>query len=245
MIMMNIAALAWFNAQSRGVDGALLERSKEVVQREAKWTNDQFDQARNLLTSERGRAHRVRLGGYADDLHLAGTNHSEIRRARWLTELWSIALYMKLNAEKSHALGQVDLCVQGHALSQITEAKILGDVLNFKRDNWESLPMARGRIATFCGRLARIARLPGSKENRLEAIGTSAIPVLFGGEFTPLDPKQGNELRRKVWASARGGTKLPWTTAIEILMTTFSTSNRPDSGSSLYIRHELREIASS
>ena len=158
-------------------------------------------------------------------------NHPQVgahQRAHWLTELWSIALYMKLNAEKSHALGQVDLCVQGHALSKITEAKILGDVLNFKRDNWESLPMDRDRIATFCGRLARIARLPGSKENRLEAIGTSAIPVLFGGEFTPLDPKQGNDLRRKVWASARGGTKLPWTTAIEILMTTFSKGHRTD-----------------
>ena len=135
---------------------------------------------------------------------------------------------MKMNAEKRDALGQVDWCVQGHALSKITEAKILGDVLNFKRDNWESLPMGRDRIATFCGRLARVARLPGSKENRLEAIGTSAIPVLFGGEFTPLDPKQGNDLRRKVWASARGGTKLPWTTAIEILMMTFSKGHRTD-----------------
>ena len=163
----------------------------------------------------------LRSGGYADDLHVAGASKQAVTRAHQITVLWAKALYMKLNADKSFALGGVDLFVSGQQLRCISETQILGDLISFDHD-LDFLPnMPEARVKTCLSRLARIAHLPGTKEDSLECIGLAAIPTLYGGEFTSLQPEVCAKIRTRIWEAVRSGAGRPMKACMEVLMTVF------------------------
>ena len=134
---------------------------------------------------------------------------------------------MKLNADKSFALRGVDLFVSGQQLRCISETQILGDLISFDHD-LEFLPdLPEARVNTCLSRLARIAHLPGTKEDRLECIGLAAIPTLYGGEFTKLQPEMCAKIRARIWEAVRSGAGRPMK-ACMVLMTVFCKGHLVD-----------------
>ena len=108
--------------------------------------------------------------------------------------MWSCALQMKLNADKSYALGEVPLFIRGQQLACKSVIKMLGELFSF---DGQKLEMDENRVETCETRLGRIAKLPGSKQDRWKAVATAAIPVLHGAEFSPLAFTDAKKLRRK------------------------------------------------
>lgn len=152
---------------------------------------------------------------------MAGASKQTVTRAHQITFLWAKAFYMKLNADKSFALGGVDLFVSGQQLKCISETQILGDLISFDHDLGFLPNMPEARVKTCLSRLARIAHLPGTKEDRLECIGLPAIPTLYGGEFTSLQPEVCAKIRTRIWEAVRSGAGRPMKACMEVLMTVF------------------------
>ncbi len=65
--------------------------------------------------------------------------------------------------------------------------------------------------------MERVGKLPGGKDHRLATAGTCALPVLYGGELTPLSRPQPRGLRRAVWNIVKGGVPLDKRCSLELL----------------------------
>ena len=226
MVAMNVAAIAWFSVVYRGCNVEALQMARPSVQQVL--GNDMvWNDVRNALLLQG--QDNVRQGGYADDLHVASPSMAGVTRAHWLTVLWAEALRMTLNASKSVALGNIRLKIGNQTLQCVKDAKILGDVINFRHEDFDgSLTMPDSRVNTCTARLARVSTLPGSKQDRLDAIAAAAIPVLFGGEFVSLPQEVGAKLRVRIWEAVRAGRGRPIRACMEVLMTIFSKGHAID-----------------
>eukprot|EP00438_Fugacium_kawagutii_P022288 Skav233968 [mRNA] locus=scaffold1008:488878:491145:- [translate_table: standard] len=226
MIAMNITSLLWFHAVRSGFSEANLSFAKASVQQEL---GEHLPWNELLSTLSASGLDSVRQGGYADDLHVASCSKPGVCRAHRMTVLWAAALRMKLNASKSIALGNVELNIGNQTLQCVSNATILGDVISFKHEEDVGLPsMPDARTTTCNARLARIAKLPGTKQDRLDAIALTAIPLLFGGEFSSLDPELCAKLRVRIWEAVRGGAGRPQKACMEVLMTIFCKGHLVD-----------------
>ena len=223
MVAMNVAAIAWFCVVRNGVSTNLAQHSVQPVL----GVDLDWNRVQTALTS-RGQDN-VRQGGYADDLHVASCSAAGVTRAHWLTLLWASALCMKLNASKSFGLGNIQLKIGNQTLQCVQDTKILGDIVNFRQEEFDNvLHMPDSRVSICAARLTRISRLPGTKQDRLDAIAAAAIPVLFGSEFTALDSDLSAILRVRIWEAVRGGAGRPLKACMEVLMTVFCKGHAVD-----------------
>ena len=226
MVAMNVAAIAWFCVVRNGVSTNALRLAQHSVQQVLGVDLD-WNRVQTALTS-RGQDN-VRQGGYADDLHVASCSAAGVTRAHWLTLLWASALCMKLNASKSFGLGNIQLKIGNQTLQCVQDTKILGDIVNFRQEDFDNvLHMPDSRVSICTARLTRISRLPGTKQDRLDAIAAAAIPVLFGSEFTALDSDLSAILRVRIWEAVRGGAGRPLKACMEVLMTVFCKGHAVD-----------------
>ena len=226
MVAMNVAALAWFAATRRGFNAELFAQAAPLVKATLVCSDADWPQTSSLLCS--AGSPDVRSGGYADDLHAAGTSKEGLKRVHWLTILWAEALCIQLNPDKSVVLGNLHLSVGAQNLKCVEDAKLLGDVVTFSQDLLEQPDMPDARLNTCVSRLTRCAHLPGSKEDRLGAAALAAIPVLYGSEFSRINSEQIAELRTRVWEVARQGKGRPKYACMEVLMTICSKGHLVD-----------------
>ena len=78
-----------------------------------------------------------------------------------------------------------------------------------KRHGAIQLEMEEARVRICGDRQKQIVELTGNRDSRLEAITVAVLPTLYGGELTPVAYETLINLRRDIWETARGGTKLP------------------------------------
>lgn len=90
MVLMNVATISWFVAQSNGFPRDTLQAVRPTMSRILGWDAEKSAVAvvRMARTQDRPRAEcRTRVGGYADDLRVAGRSVEDVERAHCITEL--------------------------------------------------------------------------------------------------------------------------------------------------------------
>jgi hypothetical protein len=227
MILCNVMSIAWFTLQAQGL------RMSEEVWRELQESHDHFlvyslaDETVQLAirpTSE-DPEQATHTGGYADDLHVASRSTVQVQRAHFITIVWAVALAMKLNALKSQAFGVVLLQVGLETIEDVEVFKLLGNVVDAGGGTTE---VEGGRSDEVYRRLARVGRLPGSKDDRVRYVSTAVMPVLFGAETAEFPYEVMRDMRVAVWKALRGGKDIARTESISVANSLLQrTSSRP------------------
>ena len=147
----------------------------------------------------RAQPENLKLGGYADDIHILSKEEEQIYRAHTISLCWSHACGAAFNPKKSIALGNIELHISNKMISMASKFKMVGRVLSIHGD---LLEMPEERCIEMSRRLKNLSRIPGSRSDRLEIAATWSFQSSLARK-PPIRTKRN-------WATSRGSKEMKY-----------------------------------
>ena len=230
MFLMNVATVPWFCMCRQGLPLADATRIVQALREREGWDDEAAQRACHLLSRPAAGDLVLHRAGYADDLHAASMLDEEVERVHVITIVWAAVLSVDVNTLKSRVSSDtLRLAIRGRPLPAEALQKILGD---FFAATVQDEPVAAwlpdDRITECLRRVQRCAHLPGSQRERLATMAVSALPVLYGMEFSHVSELRLRTLRRSIWSAGRDNSVPPNTAMAEVYFTVIQPGHRLD-----------------